>query len=78
MRAASEGAQAVLLDLIVKGGDINCINAKGITLLNQGIQYGHLNIVQLLVMLGVKITASHNNGCSPLHVAAKNGDLSII
>ncbi|KAL0316581.1 UNVERIFIED_CONTAM: putative E3 ubiquitin-protein ligase XBOS32 [Sesamum radiatum] len=72
--SAAQGHYEVVSLLLESGVDINLRNYRGQTALMQACQYGHWEVVQILMLLKANIDSTdYLNGGTALHLAALNG-----
>ncbi|PIN18222.1 26S proteasome regulatory complex, subunit PSMD10 [Handroanthus impetiginosus] len=77
--SASQGHHEIVSLLIESGVDINLRNYRGQTALMQACQYGHWEVVQILILFKANIhKADYLNGGTALHLAALNGHFRCI
>ncbi|XP_069498178.1 CARD- and ANK-domain containing inflammasome adapter protein-like [Ambystoma mexicanum] len=61
------------LEALLRGYDVNAINAFGETLLHVAAANGRVPVIELLIKMGAKIDLKDQNGRTALHRAAENG-----
>ena len=66
------------LMLLMRGGDINAVDAKGYTPLLVAIEFHHDDLAVVLLQRGANVTLCNHAKCSPLHVAALSGCKTVI
>nr|XP_004242651.1 probable E3 ubiquitin-protein ligase XBOS32 isoform X1 [Solanum lycopersicum] len=72
--SAAQGHHEIVSLLLESGVDINLRNYRGQTALMQACQYGHWEVVQILILFMANIhKADYLNGGTSLHLAALNG-----
>ncbi|KAL1548899.1 putative E3 ubiquitin-protein ligase xbos32 [Salvia divinorum] len=72
--SAAQGHHEIVSLLLESGVDINLRNYRGQTALMQACQYGHWEVVQILILFKANIhRADYLNGGTALHLAALNG-----
>ncbi|RWR91329.1 putative E3 ubiquitin-protein ligase XBOS32 [Cinnamomum micranthum f. kanehirae] len=72
--SAAQGHHEIVSLLIESGVEINLRNYRGQTALMQACQYGHWEVVQILMLFKANIhKADYINGGTALHFAASNG-----
>ncbi|KAE9462500.1 hypothetical protein C3L33_05599, partial [Rhododendron williamsianum] len=72
--SAAQGHHEIVSLLLESGVDINLRNYRGQTALMQACQYGHWEVVQILILFKANIhRADYINGGTALHLAALNG-----
>ncbi|XP_047951713.1 probable E3 ubiquitin-protein ligase XBOS32 [Salvia hispanica] len=72
--SAAQGHHEIVSLLLESGVDINLRNYRGQTALMQACQYGHWEVVQILILFKANIIrADYLNGGTALHLAALNG-----
>ncbi|XP_047325728.1 probable E3 ubiquitin-protein ligase XBOS32 [Impatiens glandulifera] len=77
--SAAQGHHEIVSLLLESGVDINLRNYRGQTALMQACQYGHWEVVQILILFKANIhKADYLNGGNALHLAALNGHLRCI
>ncbi|KAL3643115.1 putative E3 ubiquitin-protein ligase xbos32 [Castilleja foliolosa] len=77
--SAAQGHHEIVSLLLESGVDINLKNYRGQTALMQACQYGHWEVVQILILFKANIhRADYLNGGTALHLAALNGHSSCI
>lgn len=77
MVACINGHLKMIQFLLQEGGDIDDINRDGSSALVKAVEVGNIDVIQLLVQLGAKVTASHSRGCA-LTVACYKGDFEVV
>ena len=58
--------------------DLNQLNKKGYTSLNYAVSNGRLECASLLLDMGADVNITNSCGDSPLHWAARRGDISMV
>ncbi|KAH6819262.1 hypothetical protein C2S51_002865 [Perilla frutescens var. frutescens] len=77
--SAAQGHHEIVSLLLESGVDINLRNYRGQTALMQACQYGHWEVVQILILYKANIhRADYLNGGTALHLAALNGHFRCI
>lgn len=72
--SAAQGHHEIVTLLLESGVDINLRNYRGQTALMQACQYGHWEVVQILILFRANIQRADGiNGGTALHFAALNG-----
>ncbi|CAM8925255.1 unnamed protein product [Rhodiola kirilowii] len=72
--SAAQGHHEIVTLFVESGVDINLRNYRGQTALMQACQYGHWEVVQILILFKANIhRADYLNGGTALHLAALNG-----
>ncbi|OQS02843.1 ankyrin repeat domain-containing protein 50-like [Thraustotheca clavata] len=71
--ACENGDAEMVAKLLREGGNINCQDKSGDTLLHKAAWYGYNDIVLLLIKAGCNIHSKNHIGDTPLHHAAYNG-----
>lgn len=72
-QAAEFGCEAIIYELIKKGGVVNATNYHGSTPLHLACQRGHHKVIVILTHYGADINACDNANNTPLHLAVANG-----
>ncbi|GFP85496.1 probable E3 ubiquitin-protein ligase xbos32 [Phtheirospermum japonicum] len=77
--SAAQGHHEIVALLLESGVDVNLRNYRGQTALMQACQYGHWEVVQILVLFKADIyRADYLNAGTALHLAALNGHFRCI
>ena len=77
--AAKDGAEDRVRDLLNEGiANVREKNEDGQTALHLAVLYRRDPIVSLLIENGADIEAADKDGCKPLYIAAKSGDLFLV
>ncbi|KAL6534744.1 putative E3 ubiquitin-protein ligase xbos32 [Orobanche gracilis] len=77
--SAAQGHHEIVALLLESGVDVNLRNDRGQTALMQACQYGHWEVVQILILFKANIhRADYLNGGTALHLAALNGHFRCI
>ncbi|CAA0820010.1 E3 ubiquitin-protein ligase XBAT32 [Striga hermonthica] len=77
--SAAQGHHEIVALLLESGVDVNLRNYRGQTALMQACQYGHWEVVQILILFKANIhRADYLNGGTALHLAALNGHFRCI
>jgi ankyrin repeat protein len=76
--ASWRGNADMALMLLMRGGDINAVDAKGYTPLLVAIEFHHDDLAVVLLQRGANVTLCNHAKCSPLHVAALSGCKTVI
>ena len=71
---ASDGDVAAALTLIVKGADVNALNADGDAPLHLAVKNGQAAAATLLALRGADVNLANADGDTPLHLAARLDD----
>ena len=79
MYAAKAGSVACVKALLEENrANVKTKNRKGYSPIHFAAEYGHHEIIQLLVNAGIKISLGGPDRMSPLHIAAAKGDLDTV
>lgn len=76
--ACWKGDNDMVLMLLMRGADVNCVDSKGYSPLLVAIEFGHDALALSLLERGADITIGNQACCLPLHVAALTGCKNII
>jgi ankyrin repeat protein len=80
--AAREGRVETVLELLNKGADPNerdAISGKGGTALQEAVQWGHMEVVEILLLRGADIHSSGSKqGWTTLQIAIRENDLEMV
>ncbi|KAL3623858.1 putative E3 ubiquitin-protein ligase xbos32 [Castilleja foliolosa] len=77
--SAAQGHHEIVALLLESGVDVNLRNYRGQTALMQACQYGHWEVVQILILFKADIyRADYLNAGTALHLAALNGHFRCI
>ena len=77
--AATVGDLGIVSFLLDSGADIFAVDIGGITSLHLAIQYAHTKVADILIKnMGDRVHVGDKNGTTPLHVAARHGQDTII
>lgn len=71
-KAATDGDEEVLRQLLNSGLDVNVRDEKQNTALHLATKHGHPNIMELLIKHGADVNAQNDWLSTPLHLTEKN------
>jgi ankyrin repeat protein len=76
--AAMRGQREVVRAALARKADVNAPQADGSTALHWAVDRDDVNMVELLIRAGARVTASTREGVTPLQLAVTNGSAAII
>jgi len=76
--AARRGDKAAVRALVLKKADVNAPQADGSTALHWAVQSNDLELADLLLRAGAKVSAANVTGATPLLLASVNGNATMI